>query len=135
MTKTVRKFDIAEYSQKGIDAISKLMATKQPGHKTVGSKHDVVMAIREKIKAAHDAGYTVQQIAEAFKDGDVFGILPKTITEVLKGDKKTAAVKKPRRTTQVTGSTTTRPTSPQQSGNGGNLGTFQIKPDTPDGEL
>ncbi len=102
MTKTVRKFDIEEYSKKGIDALSKMTATKQPGHKTVGSKHDVVMAIRTQIKAAHDAGYTVQQIAEAFKDGDVFGILPKTITEVLKGDKKQLSVKKPRRTAPAT---------------------------------
>lgn len=131
MTKTIRKFDIEEYSKKGIDAISKLMATKQPGHKTVGSKHDVVMAIREQIKKAHDAGYTVQQIAEAFKDGDVFGILPKTITEVLKGEKKIPSAKKPQRTAPATRPANKIATSTQQDGNS----SFQIKPDTPDGEL
>jgi IS30 family transposase len=138
MVSTVRKFDIDEYSKKGVDALSKMMTTQEPGHKTVGSKHDVVMAIRKQIQDAYNAGYTVQQIAEAFKNGDVFGILPKTITEVIRGDKKPSSVKKQQRTTPAkkhsapAKKTTTEPaTGAQKIERGG----FEIKHDTPDGEL
>lgn len=88
MNKAIRKYDIAEYAAKGETAIDRMMATQQAGKLVKGSKHDVCVAMREKLKVALEAGFTVQQIAEALKDGNVFGVLPKTITEIAKGTKK-----------------------------------------------
>lgn len=96
MNKSIRKYDIAEYTSKGAIAIDKMMATQQPGKAAKGTKHDVCVAMRDKLKTAIEAGFTVQQIADALKDGDVFGVLPKMIAEIVK-DKETAvanAVKK-----------------------------------------
>jgi len=94
MNKVIRAYDIEQYAAKGTSAIDQMMATQQAGKRVKGSKHDVCMAMRDKLKLAFDAGYTVQQIADALKDGDVFGILPKTIMEIVKGAKKPVAVKK-----------------------------------------
>jgi hypothetical protein len=87
-----------------------------------------------------DKGYTAQQVADALKI-DVFSILPKSITEIVKG-KKLAAVKKPQSatttpaTTTVTTQATTQSARPVTSTQQSNTNsTFQIKPDTPDGEL
>ena len=92
----------------------------------------MVRHIKEDIKALMDKGYTAQQVADALKI-DVFSILPKSITEIVKG-KKLAAVNKPRSATTTPATTPAKKpvTSAQQVG--GN-GTFPIKPDTPDGEL
>lgn len=94
MNKTIRRYDIAEYSAKGIAAIEKMMATQKPGQTVKGTKQEVCMAIKAKLKEAEKAGYTPQQIAEALKTGDVFGILPKTISEVLEGTRKAAPKRK-----------------------------------------
>lgn len=94
MNKVIRAYDIEQYAAKGASAIDQMMATQQAGKRAKGSKHDVCMAMREKLKMAFDAGYTVQQIADALKDGNVFGILPKTILGIVKGAKKPVAVKK-----------------------------------------
>lgn len=110
MNKAIRKYDIAEYAAKGGDAIDRMMATQQAGKLVKGSKHDVCVAMREKLKVALEAGFTVQQIAEALKDGDVFGILPKTILEIVKGDKKPVVRRKAKGTTE-TKKTTFEPVS------------------------
>ncbi|ABM40232.1 hypothetical protein [Polaromonas naphthalenivorans] len=110
MNKAIRKYDIAEYAAKGGDAIDRMMATQQAGKLVKGSKHDVCVAMREKLKVALEAGFTVQQIAEALKDGDVFGILPKTILEIVKGDKKPVVRRKAKGTTE-TKKTTSEPVS------------------------
>ena len=94
MNKTIRKYDIAEYAEKGENAIDQMMATQQAGKVVKGSKHDVCMAMRDKLKVALDAGFTVQQIAEALKQGNVFGVLPKTIAEVANGTKKPVVKRK-----------------------------------------
>lgn len=136
MVKEAKTFDITEYAKKAREALNRLEQTQQPGQLISGGKSDVVRHIKADIKALMDKGYTAQQVADALKI-DVFSILPKSITEIVKG-KKLAAVKKPRSatTTQVTTQATTqseRPvTSTQQSNTNS---TFQIKPDTPDGEL
>jgi fumarylacetoacetate (FAA) hydrolase family protein len=136
MIKEAKTFDITEYAKKAREALNRLEQTQQPGQLISGGKSDVVRHIKADIKALMDKGYTAQQVADALKI-DVFSILPKSITEIVKG-KKLAAVKKPRSatTTQVTTQATTqseRPvTSTQQSNTNS---TFQIKPDTPDGEL
>ena len=136
MVKEAKTFDITEYAKKAREALNRMEQTQQPGQLISGGKSDVVRHIKADIKALMDKGYTAQQVADALKI-DVFSILPKSITEIVKG-KKLAAVKKPRSatTTQVTTQATTqseRPvTSTQQSNTNS---TFQIKPDTPDGEL
>jgi hypothetical protein len=82
MTKIQRVFDIEEYANKARTALEKLKQTQQPGEKSgKGGKADVLQAVKSEIKSLMSEGYTAKQIAEAFKD-DVFGILPKTITEI-----------------------------------------------------
>ena len=84
MAKIQRVFDIEEYATKARTALEKLKQTQQPGDKGgKGGKADVLQAVKSEIKALIDEGYTAKQIANAFKD-DVFGILPKTITEMIK---------------------------------------------------
>lgn len=94
-TKQRQLFDVAEYAEKARAALAKLEKTQQPGERAgKGGKNDVLHAVRSEVKAMLDKGYTTQQIAEAFKS-DVFGILPKTITQVMRG---TAHGRKARRT-------------------------------------
>lgn len=136
MVKKTDTFDITEYSKKAQDALKKLEQTQQPGQLVSGGKLDVVRHIKADIKRLMDKGYTAQQVAEALRLDDVFSILPKSITEIVSGKKpavktrRTAPATAPT-TAPATKPTTTRPTSTQQNGNG----TFQVKPDTPDGEL
>lgn len=84
MVTTIRKYDIKEYVKKGEEAIDKMMANQQAGQLIKGSKNDVCLAMREKLQAAVDAGYTLKQIAEVLRDEKVFGILPKSLLEILK---------------------------------------------------
>ena len=136
MIKEAKTFDITEYAKKAREALNRLEQTQQPGQLISGGKSDVVRHIKADIKALMDKGYTAQQVADALKI-DVFSILPKSITEIVKG-KKLAAVKKPRSatTTQVTTQATTQSERPVTSTQQSNTkSTFQIKPDTPDGEL
>lgn len=136
MIKEAKTFDITEYAKKAREALNRLEQTQQPGQLISGGKSDVVRHIKADIKALMDKGYTAQQVADALKI-DVFSILPKSITEIVKG-KKLAAVKKPRSatTTPVTTQVTTQSARPVTSAQQSNTNsTFQIKPDTPDGEL
>ena len=75
-------FDAKEYTKKLDEMIVKLRATT-PGELTgaVG-KNEILEARREALQSLVNDGYTIQQIAEAMKN-DVFGILPKTITEIV----------------------------------------------------
>ena len=88
-------FDAAEYSAK-MDAMFEKIRLQKPGE-AVGlvGKTDVLMSKRAELKKLLDDGYTISQIVEAMKN-DVFGILPKTITEII-GNK----TKKPRVTKKV----------------------------------
>jgi hypothetical protein len=82
MKKQQRLFDVDEYSKKAKLALEKLEKTQQPGVQTgkVG-KADILKTVKDEITSLLKKGYTAKQIADAFKD-DVFGILPKTITEI-----------------------------------------------------
>lgn len=133
MAKEPRTFDITEYATKARAALSKLEKTQQPGQLVSGSKTDVVQFIKADIKALMDKGYTAQQVADALKL-DVFSILPKSITEIVKG-KKPAAVKKTRAVTPVQSPVSTHAASLPVMKPAGNAGTFEITPDTPNGEL
>lgn len=134
MAKEPRTFDITEYATKARAALNHLEKTQQPGQLVSGSKTDVVQFIKADIKALMDKGYTAQQVADALKL-DVFNILPKSITEIVKG-KKPTAIKKTRVVTSVQSPVSTYAASkPAMKPEGGNAGTFEITPDTPNGEL
>lgn len=134
MAKEPRTFDITEYATKARAALNHLEKTQQPGQLVSGSKTDVVQFIKADIKALMDKGYTAQQVSDALKL-DVFSILPKSITEIVKG-KKQAAVKKTRVVTPAQSTETERTASKQAiKPEGGNAGTFEITPDTPNEEL
>ena len=132
-----RLFDIAEYAEKAKAALSKLEKTQQPGEVAgKGGKSDVLLAVKYEIKKLLEKGYTSKQIALAFKE-DVFGILPKTITEIAVGKRSNKTdTARPRKKTHP------RPSPPEASSktpdaagqNKKNVdpGSFDVKPDTED---
>ena len=133
-----RLFDIAEYAEKAKAALTRLEKTQQPGEVAgKGGKSDVLLAVKDEIKRLLEKGYTSKQIALAFKN-DVFGILPKTITEIAVGKRsnKTTTTARARKKTHP------RPAPPEASSktpdaagqNKKNLdpGSFDVKPDTED---
>lgn len=78
-----RKFDVKEYSEKVKQTLEKLKQTQQPGQVAgKGSKSDVLEIAKADIAALMNEGYTAKQISEALTN-DVFGILPKTITQMI----------------------------------------------------
>lgn len=85
--KIQRTFDVAQFAEKARQSLLKLKETQQPGQQSLGSKSDVVKLVKDEIKKLMDEGYTAKQIAEAFSS-DVFGILPKSITEIVEGKSK-----------------------------------------------
>ncbi len=88
-----RLFEISEYSDKVRNSLKKLEQTQQPGQQSgKGSKTLVLEAAKAEIQELVKKGYTPKQIADALSD-DVFGIIPKTITQLL-GTK--ASYKKPK---------------------------------------
>lgn len=90
-----RVFDIKEYSEKVKAALSKLESTQQPGQQSgKGNKTDVLMASKKEISDLMKKGYTAKQIADALSN-DIFGILPKTITQMISG-KQTKTIAKNR---------------------------------------
>lgn len=138
MANEMRTFDITEYATKARAALSKLEQTQQPGQLVSGSKTDVVRFIKADIKALMDKGYTAQQVSDALKL-DVFSILPKSITEIVKG-KKLVIPKKTRSATPQQDVVADRGVSKQgdispMKPETGNAGTFEITPDTPNDEL
>ena len=96
-TKTKPKtFDIKEYSEKVKAAFIKLKSTQRPGQKSgKGNKTDVLKATKMEISDLVKEGYTVKQIADALSN-DIFGILPKTITQIM-GDKQAKTTVKSRK--------------------------------------
>ena len=133
-----RLFDIAEYAEKAKAALSRLEKTQQPGEVAgKGGKSDVLLAVKDEIKKLLEKGYTSKQIALAFKD-DVFGILPKTITEIAVGKRSN----KTDTSTKLKRKTHPRPAPPDASSktpdaagqNKKNVdpGSFDVKPDTED---
>ena len=76
-------FDIQTESARIAQALANLKATEKPGEASgMGTKTVILMQQEAAIKELYEAGYTVQQIAKAMSN-DVFGILPKTITQLL----------------------------------------------------
>lgn len=81
--KQTRMFDIQKESVRIAAALAKLKAEQKPGEASgMGSKTDVLLQLEAGIKELHEAGYTANQIAKAISN-DSFGILPKSITQLL----------------------------------------------------
>lgn len=90
MANVQRMYDLKEYAEKARLALLLLAEKQQPSKVEKGSKSDVISSVKAEIKNMLDKGYTAQQIADAFKDNDVFAILPKSITELVLKKKKVA---------------------------------------------
>jgi hypothetical protein len=86
-------YEATEYIEKMDFMIAKLRTTK-PGELTgkVG-KNEILNMRRDELQQLVNDGYTVNQISEAMKN-DVFGILPKTITEIIGNKNKKQRVDK-----------------------------------------
>ena len=87
MATAPRKFDVKVYKDKALTALQKLKQEQQPGKVQMGTKSEVLASVQKEMRAMLDSGYTADQIAEAFKK-DVFEILPKSITSVVKQSSK-----------------------------------------------
>ena len=139
-TKKRELFDAAEYVKRMDSMIAKLR-TKTPGE-AVGKvgKNEILTMRREALQQLVKDGYSVNQIAEAMKE-DVFSILPKTITEMVK-PKLTATDTTTRKTTRkamvtaTVGATNTeqnkKPAAVAGAPAAGSKATFEVKPDTRD---
>jgi hypothetical protein len=93
--KNKRLYDIREYADKVKASLAKLEQEQKPGEQVgKGGKSEVLLAAKDEIQKLIEKGYTAKQIAEALH-GDVFGILPKTITQLF------ATVQKPKRAKQA----------------------------------
>lgn len=97
--KQTRLFDIQTESKRIAQALANLKANEKPGEASgMGTKTTILMQQEAAIKELYEAGYTVQQIAKAMSN-DTFGILPKSITQLL--NRHAASRKnKPKRVTQ-----------------------------------
>ena len=139
-TKKRELFDAAEYVKR-MDLMIAKLRTKTPGE-AVGKvgKNEILTMRREALQQLVKDGYSVNQIAEAMKE-DVFSILPKTITEMVK-QKVTATDTTTRKTTRkVTGTATVGATNTEQNKKpaavagapaAGSKATIEVKPDTRD---
>jgi hypothetical protein len=107
----MKRYEMTEYVMKAHAALKRLREAKRPGEQGgAGTKTDVLRAVREELSGLLNEGYTAQQIAEALRN-DVFGILPKTVTLIVRESgkaftrKRTAAKSgAKRRTSKGTGS-------------------------------
>ena len=139
-TKKRELFDAAEYVKR-MDLMIAKLRTKTPGE-AVGKvgKNEILTMRREALQQLVKDGYSVNQIAEAMKE-DVFSILPKTITEMVK-PKLTATDTTTRKTTRkamvtaTVGATNTEQNKQSAAVAGapaaGSKATFEVKPDTRD---
>ena len=94
-TQTKRElFEASEYLEK-MDLMIANLRTKKPGELAgkVG-KNEILTMRREALQQLVKDGYTINQIADAIK-GHVFGILPKSVTQVINNKKKRARATKP----------------------------------------
>lgn len=78
------EYEIDEFAEKVRKALRKMEETAAPGERSgKGGRMDVLRAVKADIARLVEAGYTVQQITNAIASGDVFKILPKSITQLL----------------------------------------------------
>lgn len=80
----IRIFDIKIEGERIRAALTNIKDTQQPGQAgNKGTKTEVLSSVKDDILKIVAEGYTVRQIADAISK-DVFGILPKTITQLIK---------------------------------------------------
>jgi non-homologous end joining protein Ku len=109
-TKQQRSFDIAEYADKVRAALKRLEQDQKPGQQSgTGTKTEVLQEAKADIVEMLKKNFTAKQIADAIKN-DVFGILPKTITELAgsKAPNKTATRRATAKATSAVTGTVTR---------------------------
>lgn len=112
-----RVFDIAEYSEKVRNSLKKLEQTQQPGQQSgKGSKTAVLETAKEDIQELLKKGYTTKQIADALSN-DVFGIIPKTITQLTSGKTGSKKTNSKTRTKQPTKQVTNTVSAPAVKAN------------------
>ena len=147
-TKQQRSFDIAEYADKVRAALKRLEQDQKPGQQSgTGTKTEVLQEAKADIVEMLKKNFTAKQIADAIKN-DVFGILPKTITELAgsKAPNKTATRRAASKATSAaTGTVTSAATNTEQNKQqskqpaavagapaAGSKATFEVKPDRKD---
>ena len=127
---TATKYDVSESKIKIEQALTKLKEQKPGEAAGKAGKNEILGMFKKEITALAREGYTSQQIANAIKN-DVFGILPKTITEIISSETKTRAKKAKNDDANVT--TNKAPTiakqEPNKASNKANNATFAIQPD------
>ena len=97
--KQTRLSDIQTERERIAQALKNLKVNEKPGEASgMGTKTVILIQQEAAIKELYEAGYTVQQIAKAMSN-DVFGILPKSITQLL-NKHATSRKNKPKRVTQ-----------------------------------
>lgn len=133
-TKKRELFDAAEYVKR-MDLMITKLRTKTPGE-AVGKvgKNEIITMRREALQKLVKDGYTVNQIAEAIKE-DVFSILPKTITEIVKPKAESKIEVKATRTSTVgakKNQQNKKPAAVSGAPEAGSKATFEVKPDRKD---
>lgn len=79
----IRIFDIKLEGERIRATLANIKDTQRPGQTgSKGTKTDVLSSVKDEIQKLVTEGYTVKQIADAISK-DVFGILPKTITQLI----------------------------------------------------
>lgn len=127
-----RLFEVKEYSAKILASLSNLEKSQQPGeHSGKATKTVVLEVAKNAIKDMLEKGYTAKQIADALSS-DVFGILPKTITQMMT-TKSTTKKTKPASTSDAKKQASIANTKKQATSTAVPASaTFKIKPDTDD---
>jgi hypothetical protein len=127
--KEARMYDIQEYAEKVRASLVRLKQQQKPGELIgKGGKTEVLQAAKSEIQALLKEGYSSKQIADALQ-GDVFGILPKTITQLF------ASVRKPKRVKQTAQQEMVRQDTPpavRQHKQITEPGSFRVKDDSDD---
>lgn len=116
-TRKREMFDAAEYVER-LDLMIAKLRTKKPGE-AVGKvgKNEILTMRRDELQQLLNDGYTVNQIAEAMKE-DVFSILPKTITEMVKPKSKATGKATGKATSKATGTATNKATETAKGAEG-----------------
>lgn len=130
-----RSYDIDACTVKARAALQHLIATQQPGErKGMGKKTDVLQALKAELVQLTAQGYTSQQIAAALTDGDVFKVLPKSITQLVA--KKRSAPRKMANRAPTVGEPIAKAATKQSSQKAvtepPSAGTFTVKQDAED---
>jgi len=81
--KRQRLYDVKEYKEKIVAALENLKQTEQPGEVSgKATKTEVLKSVTSEIEVLIKEGYTLKQIANAISRKDIFGIMPKTLTQL-----------------------------------------------------